>query len=151
MRSNVTGLPSAIPPERNASSGISGSRLPASAPASIAAPASKATSPSALPRRTTVRACGGSGSMARNSTPEPISKAAHASNTPAGGSTGETIHTATASSSTPKNCFTAFIHDPARGSSAPSDTPTTTSGRPMPKAMTNSAVPPISASRVWPM
>ena len=65
-----------------------------------------------------------------------------------GGSTGETIQIATASSSTPKNFFTATIQAPARGSSAPSDQPTTISGTPMPSAMANSAPPPSTTSPV---
>ena len=63
------------------------------------------------------------------------------------GISGDTIHTATASSSTPKICFTVFIQTPAFGNSAPSDTPTTIRGTPMPSAMTNRAAPPVTRSR----
>ncbi len=49
---------------------------------------------------------------------------------------------AIASIITPKKYFTAFIQPPARGSRAPADTPTSSSGTPMPSASTNSATPP---------
>ena len=42
----------------------------------------------------------------------------------------------------------AFSHGPDFGSSAPSETPTTSSGTPMPSAIANSAAPPSATSRV---
>jgi len=93
-------------------------------------------------------AAAGSGSIARRNIPEPMSSAAQASIWSAAGITGETIQSATARSSTPKNLFTPFIHAPALGSSAPSETPTTISGTPMPSAIANSAAPPSATSRV---
>jgi hypothetical protein len=65
------------------------------------------------------------------------------------GSTGATIHSATASSITPKACFTCAIQAPARGSSAPADSPSSSSGTLMPTAIANSALPPSTTSRVW--
>ena len=65
------------------------------------------------------------------------------------GSTGETIHSATASSITPKKVLTPSIQAPARGSSDPADTPTSSSGTLMPMARLNSARPPITTSLVW--
>jgi putative Ca2+/H+ antiporter (TMEM165/GDT1 family) len=64
------------------------------------------------------------------------------------GSTGDKTQIATASSSAPKNLRTDVIHAPAFGSSAPSVTPTATSGTPMPRAIANSAAPPKATSRV---
>ena len=67
------------------------------------------------------------------------------------GSTGDTIHTATASISTPKKRLTDSIQAPARGSSEPAEIPTNIKGMLMPTAMENSALPPITTSRLWPM
>jgi hypothetical protein len=83
---------------------------------------------------------------ARRKIAAPMKSAAHASIGAAGGSTGEITQIATARSSTPKNRRTPDIHAPARGSSAPSDTPMMTSGTPMPSAMTKSAAPPSATS-----
>ena len=63
--------------------------------------------------------------------------------------TGQAIHTATARSSTPKNFFTFSIHRPDFGRNAPSETPTTSNGTPMPIAIEKSAPPPSSTSLVW--
>ena len=65
--------------------------------------------------------------------------------------TGETIHSAVASMTTPKNFFTASIHGPALGRSERENTPTTSSGAPMPSPMANSAAPPRAASFVCAM
>jgi hypothetical protein len=86
--------------------------------------------------------------MARRNMAEPMKSAPQASITAAPGSTGVTIQTATARSRTPKKRRTPFIHAPARGSSAPSVTPTATSGTPIPSAMAKRAPPPSSTSRV---
>ncbi len=56
---------------------------------------------------------------------------------------------ATAISSRPKTCLTCSIQPPARGSKAPADAPTSSSGTLMPMASTNSARPPSTASPVW--
>ena len=65
------------------------------------------------------------------------------------GSTGCTVQRATPSSSTPNTRLTPSIQAPARGSSAPAEAPTSSSGTLMPAASENSAVPPSQTSRVW--
>ncbi len=80
-----------------------------------------------------------------------ISSAAHASIGTTGGTTGVSSQTAVANSSTPKPFLTPSIHGPVFGSSEPPAVPTAISGAPIPSAMTNSAVPPNTASPVWPM
>ena len=56
---------------------------------------------------------------------------------------------ATARNITPKRFLIVSIHAPARGSSAPADAPTSSSGVPMPSAMDNIATPPRTASPVF--
>ena len=80
-----------------------------------------------------------------------MSRAAQASIATTGGITGDTSQTAVASSITPKPFLTPSIHGPVFGSSEPPAVPTAISGTPMPSAMTNSAVPPSTASPVWPI
>ena len=64
------------------------------------------------------------------------------------GSTGVSIHHAVASSSMPKRRLTDSIHAPVRGSRAPAEPPTASSGTPMPQASANRAEPPSSTSPV---
>ena len=64
------------------------------------------------------------------------------------GTSRASIQIATASISTAKNFFTVSIHAPARGSSRPAEVPIRISGAPMPRDMTNSALPPRNTSPV---
>jgi len=107
--------------------------------------------PAAFQSRTQPDAPAGSVSSARRNTAEAMSSAAHARSCAIGGITGDTIQIATARSSTPKNLRTPSIQAPAFGSRAPSETPTATNGTPMPSAITKSAAPPSSTSRVCEM
>jgi hypothetical protein len=107
--------------------------------------------PSAFQSRHQPEAPAGTASSARRKIAAPMKSAAQANIWAIGGRTGESTQIATPRSSTPKNLRTPVIQAPARGRSAPSDTPTTSSGTPMPSAIAKSAAPPSSTSRVCEM
>ena len=67
---------------------------------------------------------------------------AHSTSAARPGATRTSIQAATPSIITPNSFFTVSIHGPALGSSLPCDAPTSSSGVPIPRLITNSAAAP---------
>ena len=77
------------------------------------------------------------------------SQADHSSMCKLPASIGDSIQIATPSSSIPNSFFTPSIQAPTRGSRLPAESPSSSSGTPIPRAIENNAAPPSSMSRVW--